>query len=176
LGVKWAAGPAIVKIAEQSPSGVSFVTFSSLGAYTHLEILWSARGTEVAFSTNMDLTFNGDTGANYDRQLLSGNATTVAAAEAIAAANAVIGAIPAASGATDMAGTGVLRIFDYRGTTFQKGGISNENLHRGVLTTGIFTRQFSIGWRNTAAITSVTITLAAGNFVAGSKFSLYGIT
>jgi hypothetical protein len=178
LGVKWSAAgvSALVKIAEQTPSGVAFVTFSSLGSYTHLEILWSARGTEAATSTNMNLTFNGDTGANYDRQLLSGNATTVAAAEALAATSAAIGSVTAASATADMAGTGVLRIFDYRGTTFQKGGVSNENLRRATTSGNTFTRQFSIGWRNTAAITSVTITLAAGNFVAGSKFSLYGIT
>ncbi len=74
-----------------------------------------------------------------------------------------------------MAGTGVLRIFDYRGTAFQKGGVSNENLRRATPTGNQFTRQFSIGWRNTAAITSLTVTLASGNFVTGSKFSLYGV-
>ena len=179
LGVKWATAssvPALVKIEEQTPNGVASVTFSSLGAYTHLEILWSARGTEVAASTNLNLTFNSDTGSNYDRQLVSGSAATASASEAIGGTFAVIGAVAAASATAGLAGTGVLRVFDYRGTTFQKGGISNENLRRGTTSGNVFTRQWSIGWRNTAAVTSVTITLAAGNFVAGSKFSLYGMT
>lgn len=42
-------------------------------------------------------------------------------------------------------------------------------------TTNIRMQTFVGFWRSTAAITSISLTLASGNYVAGSKFTLYGI-
>lgn len=166
---------AIVKIEEKTPSGVSTITFSSLGAYTHLKLLWNARCDHADYSAIPKIRFNGDTGNNYDYTGIVGT-TTASAFQTLAATGADIGAIPGTVADANMADVGVLLIFDYRGTTFHKRGVINENYQRGITSGAQFTRQYSIGWRNTAAITSITIFLSAGNFIAGSKFSLYGIS
>jgi len=164
----------MVLIEEQSPDGVSVVTFSSLGAYTHLELCWSARGDQVATSTVLNLTFNADGGANYDRENTSAAAATVSAAESLGATSAAIGSAAAASADAGMVGAGRLTIFDYRGTTYQKQGVGHSCLRRSTASGNILLQHHAIGWRSTAAITALAVTLASGNFVT-SKFSLYGL-
>jgi len=169
------AAPAFVKIEEQTPTGTA-VTFSSLGSFTHLEIYVSARGDQAALSTNIVLTFNGDTGSNYDFQVLTGNGSTASATESLAQTSIAVGSAAAASATAGKVGVFTVKIYDYRGTTFNKELVSNENLTRGTGTGTLFSRQFAGTWRSTAAITSVTLTLASGNYVSGSKFSLYGLS
>ncbi|MGD1072770.1 MAG: hypothetical protein ABSB15_21830 [Bryobacteraceae bacterium] len=58
------------------------------------------------------------------------------------------------------------------GTTFYKGILASiyymtTTTEQALLTGG--------GWNNTAAITSIVLTPSAGNFVAGSTFTLYGL-
>lgn len=167
--------PALVKIEEQNPTG-TVVTFSSLGSYTHLRIVYSARGDQVATSTNINLTFNGDTGANYDRENLNGSGTTASAGEAIAGTSAAIATIAAASAPAGSFGSGEILIHDYRGTAFRKGAVNSARRTAADSSGNIFVTFFGIQWRDTSAITSITLTLASGNFVSGSKFSLYGMT
>lgn len=169
------SAPAMVKIDEATPSATGVVTFSSLGSYTHLEILYSGRGDQVATSTAINLTFNGDTGANYDRQLMQGAAGTPTASESLGQTSAAIGNIAAASATASMIGSGRIVILDYRGTTFFKQCVTANTYQTGTGSGAFFTRQFSVGWRSAAAITSITLTLASGNYVAGTIFSLYGI-
>lgn len=167
---------AVVLIEEQTPSGVSSVTFSSLGAYTHLEIRWSARGDQAANNTTLNVQFNGDTGANYDRQLVQAFATTPSASESLGSTTAAVGNVVAATGTASTPGTGVIQIYDYRGSSFHKMFISSNGWAR-LTTSGNFGVQLFAGrWRATSPITSITLGLAAGNFVSGSKFSLYGVT
>lgn len=162
-------------IEEQTPSGTGVVTFSALGAYTHLHIKWSARGTQSADNTVINLTFNGDTGSNYDRQLSQAFATTVSGSESLAATSAAVGNVVAANGTANAAGAGMIDIFDYRGTTFHKVVLATTGFPR-LLTSGNFGWQaFTARWRSASAITSVTLTLASGNYVAGSKFTAYGM-
>lgn len=169
------ANPAIVLIEEQSPSGVGVVTFSSLGSYTHLKIFYDARGDQSATSSLMNLQFNGDTGSNYDAQRSSFN-TGSGLTEQIAATSGIIGAVTAATGAANYSTSGEITIPNYRNTTFYKSAMSQIAGPLTVTTTGnLFSRIHSVWWRSTAAVASITLTLASGNYVAGTKFSLYGV-
>lgn len=168
-------GGAYTKIEEKTPSGVGTITFSSLGSYTHLELIWTARGTELAASTNLEIQFNGDTGSNYYRQLIAANNTGVAASQNLGASSATIGSATAANGPAGLVGGGTVKLFDYRGSTFVKIGITEDALFRNTTSANTFVRQFTIGWNSTSPITSITLSLVSGDFVAGSKFSLYGI-
>ena len=166
---------AITKVDETTPTGTS-TTFSSLGSYTHLMIVYTARGDQSATSTAMQLTFNADAGANYDAQRTTFGSSSSFATQT--AANFVqIANVTAATGVANYPSSGTIYIYDYRGTTFYKSLELQSAAEITALSAGnIVTRNCSGWWRNTAAITSITITLASGNFVSGSKFSLYGIS
>lgn len=166
---------AFTKIEEQTPSGVTNISFSSLGSNTHLALYYIARSDTVATSANINLTFNGDTGSNYDRQLVNAAATTVTGGESLGQTSAVIGTIAAASAPAGAIGMGTVQIPDYRGTTFRKMATNAAGRVAADSTGNVHVTNWTIQWRSTAAITSITLTLSAGNFVAGSKFTLYGL-
>lgn len=163
-----------VKIEEQTPTGTG-VTFSALGAFTHLELVWSARGDQVAIETAINLTFNADTGNNYDRQLIAGAAAVLAGTETIAFANAALAFVSGASAPAGASGAGTAVIQDYRGTAFRKSVVSHYKYKTADASGGIRLRSHAIEWRSTAAITSIELALASGNFDTGSKFTLYGL-
>lgn len=169
-------GGDFVFIEEQTPSGVGTITFSSLGSYTHLELRYAARSSQSANFDGINLRFNGDTGANYDAQSLFGVNTTPGAGEGIAATSLGMGAISAATSASGNVGAGTLNIYDYRGTTFHKAVVLISTRKDSNASAGTVVNQLAGAWRSTSAITSITILLSAGNFDAGSKFTLYGLT
>lgn len=171
--------PGLVWIEEQTPSATGTITFSSLGAFTHLEIRWMARGDTAAVSVDLQIQFSGDTTAVYDTELLYNSTATAAAAfEIRSAAQGTIGTLAAASATANRAGGGTIRIYDYRGTTFDKVATADNHWAQSTSAANILTRLFGVTWRNAtpAAVTSVTLKLSAGNFVAGSKFTAYGLT
>lgn len=169
------AQPGFQLIEEQSPSGAATATFSSLGAFTHLELKWSARSDAVATSVVLNINFNGDTGSNYDRENTSAAAAVLAAGESLGQTTMQIGSVTAASGTAGMVGTGTLTIYDYRGTTFQKQATALSCLRRATTSGNTLLQSHALGWRDTSAITSIVLTLGSGNFVSGSKLSLYGL-
>jgi hypothetical protein len=173
----WAAvaGSAdFVKIAENTPTGTS-TTFSSLGSYTHLRILYSCRGDQAATSTAINLTFNADSGNNYDSERVNFS-TSASFAEQIGTAFGVIAVATGSTATASYAATGEIVILDYRGTTFFKGATNQSGTLLAQSTGNVNSRVNSVFWRSAAAITSITLTLASGNFVSGSKFTLYGLT
>jgi hypothetical protein len=167
-------GTGMVKIGEENPTGTS-CTFSALGAYTHLKIIGTGRGDAVATTIGAIVTFNGDTAGNYDRQTLNAASTTVAGAENLASATSGLLSFPAASASANLSGSGEILIYDYRATTFQKMATSVQTFKTGTASGNVNVRTATLHWRNAAVITSVTITTSSGNFVTGTKFSLYGI-
>jgi hypothetical protein len=170
-----ASSGAMTKIEEQTPSGVTSVTFSSLGSYTHLKIMWTARTDNATTITDLNIKFNGDTGNNYDREEIRGSTTTASASESVAQASITVGVVSGTSSASNLIGSGEIDVLDYRGTTFHKTALANSHGKAGNSSGSILTRVTGVSWRDTSAITSITLTLGIGNFVSGSKFSLYGI-
>jgi hypothetical protein len=150
-------------------------TFSAIpGTYNRLRLVWLARSSDAASTVNIAIQFNGDTGANYDRQQITANATVLAAAEGLGATSAVIATITGAGATAGYAGSGELLIPHYAATTFNKQGRTEHAYQVGTATTNFQRRTSAIGWRSTAAITSITAALSAGNYITGSKLLLYG--
>lgn len=145
-------------------TGTSSVTFSSLGSYTDLRIIF--RGT-VADLADLALRFNSDTGSNY-------SSTHISATGSGAANNRQSGSFMwldtyAGLRVVDFS-LHIIDILSYRSTNIYK----NALVLSAAASSGA---DISVGtWRNTNAITSITFfPYGTYDFAVGSTFSIYGI-
>jgi hypothetical protein len=149
-------------------SAVSSITFSSIpSTYTHLQIRFIAK--VATGSGNYFLQFNSDTASNYNSHLLYGSGSS-----AFALADSSWAGINLVSGSSTQFSGGVVDILDY----------TNTNKNKTVRTLGGFDANgsgfvnfYSGLWRNTAAVTSITIRelINGSNLTQYSSFALYGI-
>lgn len=172
-----AAAGAYELISTQTLTGTAAsVTFSSIpSTYNHLQIRAVARTDRSGSADDlMMLRLNGDTAANYNSHYLYGAGGTPASASSLTDTYIrnnmrVAGATFATSGFAPL----ILDILDYSATTKYKTVRSFSGLSG-------TTNEVTLGsgaWRNTAAITTIQfgMYLTSTNFVAGTRFSLYGI-
>lgn len=136
------------------------------------EVRSDAAGTN---QVNLQLQVNGDTGSTYDADVIGDYGSTTQITPSVGATSALIGYCAGSTAPAGDAGFGSLMAHNYTGTTFRK-HISGANGH----TTADSANGLNVGgvmaqWRNTAAITSLHVFPASGNFVAGSVVSLYGV-
>lgn len=173
----WSAGGSgITLIADQTlGSDAASIDFSSIaGTYKHLMLLGDLRSSSASVSVDTLLRFNGDTAANYDWMRLvwsSGGTTTQ---EGYAGTSGSLGFhLGDSARANRFAGVQIW-IPDYVNTTREKSAIAEASaVNTAALATCNSGRAF---WRSTAAVTQVTILPSTGNFRAGSRLSLYGVS
>lgn len=163
-------------IAQNTPSGTNSTIFSAIpGTYKELFITYQARSTVAATEEVLWIQFNADTNAHYDWSQITTDGSTVGTTNSIAASHIPIGNAIGANGDANRAGAGEFRIPNYAGTTFFKDVYGRDSAvytgGAGGFNTGIRGGQ----WRSTVAITEIDIKLNAGNFVAGSVVSLWGL-
>lgn len=166
-------GGDLVKIAEVVTSGSqATVTFSSIpGTYRNLKLIGSGRGSASAIASEVFVRFNGDTGSNYDYARWTRGGTN----EQFAQTRAVLGEFTAATSPSNAAGGIDILIHNYAGTTFNKLFSGNGGLFASTSASGMASNVMSGNWRSTSAISSLSLTLASGNFLDNSVFTLYGI-
>lgn len=155
-------------------SSAASVTFSAIPAtYTDLVVRWSGRTDTAAATPAVYLQFNGDTGTNYS--YVAVESTGSASSSFLAGTNAFVH-IGRESGSTATANTfGLGEVYIPYYTVSQNKPVSAMGMGENNTTAAIMDATSGL-WRNTAAITSVTLYPAAsGNFVSGSSFYLYGI-
>ncbi len=148
------------------------ITFSSIpSTYTHLQI----RGNVLA--TNdcvVGVQFNGDTGANYSAHVVRGDGTSASSGAEANGSRMYFGYNYVASGySASVALAAVVDILDYANTNKYK---TMRSL-AGIDYNGAGKIHFESGnWRNTSAITSITLTSFSGQtFNTKTTFALYGI-
>lgn len=154
----------------QLGSAQSSITFSNLGNYRHLRLISSTRSTYATGTVDyMWMYFNGDTtAANYGRTVMVGEGSGSGGSAHFA--NQIINTMPAANAASNIYSGSVLDIADYKSTDKFKS--SMETMSYSLTVTGLDVHT----WKNTNAITSITLTPYFGpNFDANSTFTLYGI-
>lgn len=163
-------------ISRQTPSGTGTVTFSSIpGTFRDLKIVIDGASSAAAVSEAVNIEFNGDSGSNYDIQFIQGTGSSATSGGTVATTPPEVCQVTGAS-VSNVSSGGIAYIPNYAQTTFQKWCLSKAILKTGTASTSnFFIQDFNIWWRNTAAITSITLTLASGNWVAGSTVSLYGV-
>jgi hypothetical protein len=152
------------------------VAFASIPAtFAHLLVVLSARGDTAATNTSVSLRLNGDTTAAYASQYIQGNAATASAVEAASATSLTLAAIAAATATAGHTGGAAILVPQYAGTTFFKQAVAFGVLTQALTTGNMYAMLRSGVWANAAAVNSLTFLPAAGNFIAGSRFTLYGL-
>ena len=160
-----AAGATYTPIATYTASAGQTITFSSISqTYTDLVLIGNIGDTTNNGTT---LAFNGDTSSNYSRTWMQGNGSTAPSGRNSNAGPLYVTGENLFSPSTVGSEIAIIQIMSY----------SNSNVYKTFLTTD---RVGSSGlmqtvkmWRNTAAITSITLTNSG--LAAGSAWTLYGI-
>jgi len=145
-------------------SAAATVTFNSIsGSYTDLVLI--INGYDIDGNGYLTMQFNGNTGSNYSRTTLSGNGSTTTS---IRNSNSTV-LYPTIGPSLTNIGGDIIHFLNYSNTTTNK-----TVLFRGSQTGNATIAQVGL-WRNTSAITSISLSAASGNIAAGSTFTLYGI-
>lgn len=152
------------------------VTFSGLGAYSstykHLQIRVAARSSDANPGVGIYSRLNADAGSNYRAHFLLGNGSSLQSGVVALTTTGLGGIIAAAGSTTNNFGVCVLDLLDPYSTTKNKtlrtlGGFTDAAQKRIDLHSAL--------WINTASLTSWQLFPEFGNFITGSRFSLYGI-
>jgi hypothetical protein len=143
-------------------SAAASVTFSSIPqGYTDLVIVQSSQTSAGGYTR---ITFNSDTGSNYSNTQMYGSGTTAGTSR---------------TSSLSYMQTGYNTASVQVGHIYQIMNYSNATTYKTALTRWNDTSDTvgaSVGlWRNTNAITSITLTQGSGNYNTGSTFSIYGI-
>ncbi len=151
-------------------TATSSVVFSSIpSGYTDLVIVFECF-TTAAGARDVAVRFNGDTASNYSSTFFQGNGSAATSTRESSQTRMMID-YSGAGTTSSTAEIGIVNIMNYSNATTNKTVLVRAN-RAGAGTDAV------VGlWRNTAAITSVTLMFINGtdNFGVGSVFSLYGI-
>jgi hypothetical protein len=159
------------------PSNTPSVTFdvsSFSGIYRHLQIVAAVRAQRDTFqNTYFHLRFNNDESASYANHFLINLSSSVSSFGSGSQNGMGLAWIPTQNAATNNFGAAVIDILDPFSSSKNKtirtlGGSSGTDEPRISLSSGAY---FS-----TNPVSSITIFSTTGNLIAGSRFSLYGVT
>ena len=145
--------------------GASSVTFSSIpSTYTHLQI----RMFEFESTTGINplIKFNGDTANNYSWHFIYGNGSSANGVSSASYGGLLMDQVQS----TTYPNVAIIDILDYANTNKYK----TARWLQGYDKNGSGQISFWSGnWRNTNAITSITI--SDPTFTSGTQFALYGV-
>jgi hypothetical protein len=171
----WSEG-AMEYIASSTPSGTNTITFSSIpSTYKHLQIhAHSCTGRTTNTTDGAYVRYNSDSGSNYQYSYVNAS---------VASHNSGSQGSPTGYNYLFFHGTQqnndgfsatILTILNYASTSVYKTGVWNG----GSTNDGSY-GEIGMGggvWRSTSAINSITIYTETGsNYIAGTRFDLYGI-
>ncbi len=157
--------------------GQATIDFTAIPAtYTHLLLIVQARGDAAGSGSPFVLMqLNGDATASYDTQLAQTYQSTSVGAEFIAQTAGRVGQCVSAGGVAGAFAPTEILLSNYTNTTIRRAWLSSNGEKIADASGGIVTNQFAGEWRNTAAVTRLTLSLSAGNFAAGTVAQLWGI-
>jgi hypothetical protein len=157
-------------------SSVSSVTFENLaqyaGVYKHLQIVAVARSDRNETDSPMAVQFNGITSGYFWHELSSGSTSPVSGVATGQASMRMIRS-PGATAGTSNFGPAIIDILDAYSSNKNKTlrcltGMTSSSYSRVIMHSG------SVA--STSPISEIKVIDPFGNMVAGSRFSLYGVT
>jgi len=161
-------------------SGAASVSFSSIATdWAHLLAILFVRMEGLVTMATGSIRFNNDSGANYDWvDQLTTAATTMNSFELFAQTQIGMGTndIPGASAGANLFGSVYMLIPNYANSSNHKLVTGLVGSKSGTSTGNVKAAQFSGFWRSTAAINRVDFFSGAGNWAAGSRFALFGVS
>jgi hypothetical protein len=132
-----------------------------------------ARTSQAVVTSSALLEINGDTGTNYDFERVRGANVTLAGFGAVAQAGPNI-EVPGNNSDAGAVGVIVFTIPGYAQTTFHK--VADWRAFAPEDTVGnLIVGSGGFRWRNTAAITQLTVTAGGGVLRAGSRLLVLGV-
>jgi hypothetical protein len=147
------------------------VTFSSIpSTYKHLQI--RAIATSASDANLTLLRFNSDTGSNYSQHYLAGQGGVTNSGGSASTTAVTLTGIYARNFNPTYPWSYVIDILDYADTNKYK---TVKALHGADYNGSGEINLTSGNWRNTAAISTITLSMAATGFSQYSHFALYGI-
>ena len=165
-----AAGSTYTPIANQVlGSSAASVTFSSIpSTYTDLILVTMVQKTNSGSGSGFNMRFNSDTGTNYSNTYLEGSGSSASSYRSSNSTGANAGALTSSAVSTQF-DVNINQIMNYSNSTTYKTLITryNDNEYSYVGSSVSL-------WRNTAAITSITL-YSSIDFAVNSRFTLYGI-
>ena len=148
-------------------SSSASVTFSSIsGSYTDLIAIFNGGST----TAGMDIRcrFNSDSGSNYSFTYFTGNGSSTSSGRATSQTFMPLDYNGYLNNSIQT--VSIINLMNYSNTTTYKSTISRFN-------TSSYGLDGAAGlWRSTSAITSIEFFPSANSFLAGSTFTLYGIS
>ena len=155
--------------------GASSIDFTSIpSTYTDLCIKASLRSTVAQTNDYGIIQFNGDTGSNYPWRQLAGNGASAVSSSGTSA-GALVLRYSAANATANTFGSDDLYIPNYAGSNYKSISTDTVSESNGSAASDAIASLWAGLWNNTAAITSLSLKPASGNFVQYSTAILYGI-
>lgn len=177
-------------IKPEVPLGMSLISDTTLAAdaasialssipqgFRHLYIFGELRSTAVAETDLILVRYNNDATAIYDLQALVVNNATLTGAVVRAGSGLGLCRCEGANSRANNASPQMFWVYDYARTTAEKWAMGLSCNFGDVSADADLREEFRSGrWRNTAAITTITIIMnSLSNIVAGSRIQVYGI-
>lgn len=167
-----AAGNALELISTQLLSSTtSTVTFSGIpSTFKHLQVRITARQDTSYTVSSLLMRLNSDSGSNYSWHRLQAGGGSVSSGAFTSQSQMGIGVSTDAGSTSNAFGGFIVDILDY----------ANTNKNKTVRTLGGFAVSSNVielksgAWYNTSAVNALSFT-GDGSYVAGSRFSLYGV-
>lgn len=171
---------AVTRISKTVLSGTAanFDITAIPATFTHLLLVSLTRDDGAVAASWLNMTFNADGGANYDREQATFAANTANASGNSGQTVLTVGLSVGANATANVFAASMLLIPFYATTVPFKAvtAVSGDLATLGTTTT-YTAGAFQGLWRSTAAINEITVAPGNGtHFVAGSGLTLYGIT
>jgi hypothetical protein len=168
-----AAGSTYTPIATTTlGSAQASVSFSSFSGYTDLYVMCVGQNaTQNGWEAY--IRFNGDGNSNYSFTYMGGNGTTASSSRGTSTTFIPTAGLASWTTVANSPGIYSFNVMNYANTTTYKTTIGRSGYASGTYAS----TDTVVGlWRDTAAITSMSLTVGnSGTFAIGTTFTLYGI-
>lgn len=153
-------------------SNQTTVTFSSIPS-TYTDLVFIFDPATVTAGKTILMRFNSDTATNYSYTNLDGTGSAAASSRGTNATSIQIESTNVGTDSNLNRSNCIINVMNYSNSTTYKTALCRINNAAGASFPGV--AQIVGLWRNTAAITSISISTTADQQLSGATFTLYGI-